>query len=282
MAAQPDWRQVREALPQQIALGPLRIRYDPAGAAAFSADRAAALAQQLQRAQAHYTDTLGLTPPWRSARLPTVRTVDVHVLAVPQAMGQAGDAPIAYRYADGAIAQPALSIAIAHRWQPGNLTPEHELFHSYQYGYSFFKNAWYLEGLARAMQADFESRPARTQPLPADAQTWTAFLAGSYNTAPIWNRLRLLCDPACREPSKGALPRACAASWLRSLLLAMGEQDQRAAQARGIPPNAWPEAEQRSPANVPFMVEALVHSVQSSCPVADSTELQTFVALAPR
>lgn len=119
----------------------------------------------------------------------------------------------------------------------------------------------------------------RLQPLPARPEAWQSVMNGSYNTAPFWNRLHSLCDPDC---TLGRLdsPSACSAGWLKNFLQHMGQQDQRAASDRGIAPSAWPEAEQRSPANQPYIVAALAASVRQSCPVAESAELQRFLRVA--
>lgn len=42
-----------------------------------------------------------------------------------------------------------LLISLSNNLATSNLTPAHELFHLYQYGYTVFKNSWYLEGMAR-------------------------------------------------------------------------------------------------------------------------------------
>lgn len=55
-----------------------------------------------------------------------------------------------------------LPISQAISDNPSVITPLHELFHLFQYGYSILGNGWYLEGLARASQDIFAIREAVT------------------------------------------------------------------------------------------------------------------------
>ncbi len=76
---------------------------------------------------------------------------------------------------------------------PGNYwtTVTHELFHLYQYGYSQFKNSWYLESLAnwseRALRIDINQQTKNLKALPQNVKALEQeIFKASYN--PLWRR----------------------------------------------------------------------------------------------
>jgi len=99
------------------------------------------LDSQFQRAD-RFSGILALTPPLKSNKYPGLGAIDVHLLRMDEVTGTVGEAPIMFNYVAVSNPTPALSISISTKWKPGNLTPEHELLHSYQYGYAFFMNLW--------------------------------------------------------------------------------------------------------------------------------------------
>src|SRR3989338_1222158 len=157
-AAGAEWKAPREALDQRHVVGVFRIHYTATGSNAVRGGAPAAaklalrLGDQLERADRFYSEAMGLTPPLANPRYSQVRAIDVHVIELDGKKGSTGDEPVVYRYRRFADFAPALTISISSRWTPGNLTPEHEVFHAYQYGYTFFKNAWFLEGMANGME----------------------------------------------------------------------------------------------------------------------------------
>ena len=296
-AAGPDWRLARESLPERRSAGVFRIHYASQGPAAFGAEAAGPgvesattlsheLARQLQKADRFYSETLGLTPPLQSARYRGVGAIDVHLLPMPDKMGDAGDEPISYRYPAFTDTQSALSISVSTRWRPPNLTPAHELLHSYQYGYTFFKNAWYLEGLARSLENVFFQQHYRTEPLPHSQDQLDALLRRSYGAAPFWNRLMQLCNPGCPLPtgsaSDGFKPRSgaiCDGGFIKTLLEQLRTQDRRAAQGRRLNPDNWPETEQHAAANNPWLLTGLAAALEQRCQIKTDSELARFQAL---
>ena len=71
-------------------------------------------------------------------------------------------------------------------------TVAHELFHLYQYGYSQFKNKWYLESMAnwaeRALRVDINTQTKKLDPLPQNAaQLQEQIFGHEYNS--MWRRL---------------------------------------------------------------------------------------------
>lgn len=269
------WKVPREALDQRLASVDFLIHYTLAGEHAFAPDlpagkareaaaaaRLQALAAQLERADRFYRDALGLRPPLAGPRYAGGRGIDVHLIALPGKSGSTGDElqHFDYRYFP---ARPAvLSIAISSRWRPTSLTPAHELFHAYQYGYTHFKNPWFLEGMARASEQFFRPQPRQETPLPRDRGALDALLEKSYAAATLWNRLIDICG----------------AGFLRPLLETLDREDDRAARDYGIQAGAWPEAAQRSAANNAYLLRGLRATLaEPHCPaVSPDSEIRRF------
>jgi len=202
--------------------------------------------------------------------------------------GSTGDAAIAYHYQHFDGSTPALTIALTNKWQPPNLTPNHEVFHAYQYAYTFFKNPWYLEGMAHSMETAFRRGEVQTEVLPRDHGQLEQVLTRSYGADLFWNRLMYLCDSACSGSApatawKGGAytPRSqfCGGRLVRSTLEQYQMIDKEAAQTRGIDPADWPEKEQRSPKNNPFLLRGLRRTIENECPVYGNSELKAFHSL---
>lgn len=289
LPAAADWKAPREALERRLTVDGFRIHYTLEGEHAFPPDlpleqrreRAAALldglAAQLVRAKSFYEGELGLAAPAGGARYREVRAVDVHILALQGKTGSTGDEPIVYRYRHHEGAVPALTMTLSNRWAPPNLTPEHEVFHAYQYGYTFFKNPWFLEGMARSMERAFKDGEARAEPLPRSSAELRRVTARSYGAESLWNRLMARCDPACG--SRAAPARFCGGGLVRATLEQYQALDKEAARARGIAPGDWPEAEQRSERNQPYLLLGLRRAVESHCRLRGNPELEAFHGL---
>lgn len=298
-SATADWKAPREALVLRHVSGDIRIFDaavpDQAAAAAkltaqpvpgpLSDATLVQLADQFGRANALYSQQVGLLAPLQSSKYRAAGSIDVHLLPLTKKMGDAGDAVVNYRYRLAPAPAAALTISLSTRWQPGNLTPEHELFHSYQYAYTYFKNAWFLEGLARSVQAWFSPAQAllkaqsAQQALPASTKEMNALLKKSYDAAPFWTRLRWLCDPACPLTSTitTAQGPVCGGRFVKTVLEEFQIADQHAAKARGIEPLQWTEQEQRAAVNNPWMLGALSKAITRQCPVASQSELTEFI-----
>lgn len=271
-AAFAGWKTPREELEQREVAGVHRIYYTLEGDAAFPAnafgverhERAktylVALTAQLAEADRVYRETLGLKAPFDSSRYAKGRYIDWHIMRLEGKSGSAGDELHVLKYRHFETSPPVLLNAVTHRWTPEGLTPAHELFHSYQYAYTYFKNSWYLEGMARASESYFRSRTPRTEPLPANAAEIADLLTRSYRSDGFWNRLTALCGPS---------------TW-RVVLETFGEFDRQAARDRKIDPTAWPEDEQRSDANNRYMLRGLRKVAEMHCPVEQNAELRVF------
>lgn len=290
-SAAADWKTPREALDHLLPVPPaFAVLYTTEGEDAFPADAAQTaqravwldrLSGQIQEADRIYRRDLGLPPPLSMPRYADGRRIDVQVHDIGRGMGSTGDELHRFDYRAGRTPAPVLAITLSNRWRPPNRTPEHEVFHAYQYAHTFFKNRWYLEGLARSMESLFHGGGWRSDPLPATQADLDALLERSYDADGFWNRLALLCDPGCdqgdRARSPGAAP-ACGQAVVGPLLQALDLEDDRAARDRGLGHDYWPEKEQRAEVNTPYMLAA-VRTVVASCPVTETPELAAFAAV---
>lgn len=280
-AARADsWRTPREALDQRVQRAEITIYYTDRGDNAFNVDYVPLLLDQMVAAQRYYEQQLGLESPLHGARYRgQLRGIDVHLLRMPDSNGSAGDAVVRYRYQRFADAPGrSLTITISTRWTPANLTPSHELFHSYQYGYTLFKNGWFLEGLARAMEHPVAGEQGPVAPLPASRTGWGAMVRKRYGAEVFWTRLMQVCEPACKRAAVAyAVP--CGGDLVRSTLESFQRMDAQASADRGLDPRDWPEEEQRSPANTPYMARGLLKAVGKSCPRPWAAELETLAGV---
>jgi hypothetical protein len=291
------WKTPREALDQRLIQDEFRIYYTLEGENAFPPDaspsqhraRAAgmlvSLVAQIGQASRFYREQLGLAPPLGGARYRDVRSIDVHIIKLEGRNGSAGDEPIVYHYREFDGVAPALTITLSNQWNPPNLTPNHEVFHAYQYGYTFFKNAWFLEGLARSMEKAFKGGEVRTEPLPRGYGQLQQVMGGSYGADVFWNRLMYLCDVSCSGSTSAAawktgsyVPRGriCGGGLVRAALEQYQTLDKQAARLRGIDPNDWPEEEQWSERNNPFLLLGLRRAIEKQCQLRSNPELEAF------
>lgn len=90
----------------------------------------------------------------------------------------------------------ALLIGLSHELKTGNLTPAHELFHLYQYGYTVFKNSWYLEGMARWAENLLGKRNYPIGAIPSTFEEEEALFAQSYGAVSFWMALLNTVSPS--------------------------------------------------------------------------------------
>lgn len=289
--SQADWKSEREALELRHVRGLFRIHYTLSGEHALNVEPAGATAlvtqigTQMQDADHFYSQTLGLTSPMQSRRYAplNLRHVDVHLLHMGNKKGSTGDEVITYQYQKFKGRAPAMTISISTDWRPPGLTPEHEVFHAYQYSYTHFKNTWYLEGMARALEPAFEERIYQTESLPANQAELDKLLARSYSASRFWCRMMALCDPGCVASWDGkyfkSVGQICGVGFTKAVLEEFQKIDPAVAMSRGHAPNDWPESGQRSSANNTWMLGGIGRAMDRQCPSAGNAELKRFRAL---
>lgn len=284
------WKTPRESLNNRLVFAPYKVYFAVGGPHSIIGKkdltqdeeqklslRLERLKRQIRNADQVYQQALNLTPPLSSRRYSDVEGIHMHIMDLGKTNGTAGDAPNRFRYRFFNDRERVLITALTPRWQPPNLTPAHEVFHLYQYGYTFFKNGWFLEGLAVSAQNHFGLKRWKTQALPKDVRALEKLMKRRYSAGPFWSQLSVLCDPGCQ---KGPTP--CGRSLVSPLLEQMAREDLIAARDRKLNPEDWPEKEQKSPANQPYILSALRKTLLTHCPVEQSPELRAFTQLLGR
>ncbi len=262
--------QALSELDKTYQFGEFRIHYAVSGSHALESledanhngrpDRIDDLALQLRTAQTLYSQFIGLRHPLEQARYTKAGQINVYVLALKGGNGQAFDEVVSEQL-HGQRMACGLRLFIDHRVRPSrNLTPAHELFHLYQYGYSMFKSPWYLEGMARWVESFFRAgQPAATSKLGDAAMTCEQAYTKGYAASGYWQQRATASGTAAR-----VLPHTLRAArftdgravieadrlqggeFLLGALQALESASVAVAGAQGLPPYDWPESVQRS------------------------------------
>lgn len=239
------------------------------------------IAQKLQSATAIYTQQFHLQHPLTSERYRgRAAFIDVYILAL-DGNGSAGDEVIPERFPSVTHSNHAvLSIKILNSLSASNHTPEHELFHIFQNGYSMFKNRWYTEGTARWVEQAFFDEAEENAPLPASSSEFEDLLQETYGAKLFWNRITYLCDADSPANNPAATARSIYGSaWIKTLLEHLAKSSLTASQARHFPPYQWPEEEQkRNRHNNGHLLRAIKQATLQHCPKPQlaSAELTDF------
>ncbi|MDM4209455.1 peptidase [Klebsiella spallanzanii] len=160
------------------------------------------IASQLQAAEYLYTSLLGLRTPLRQKIYAQARQINIYLLTLPKGNGLAFDRVAAETMSDRTALPCGLKIVLNAALQPArNVTPAHELFHLYQYGYAVFKQKWYLEGMARWMENVFRPAEKRVLP-PAEPSTCERNFSRGYGAASFWAGYAQHGFPAITLPDK--------------------------------------------------------------------------------
>lgn len=144
-------------------------------------------------------------------------------------------------------------------------TVEHELFHLYQNGYTYFKNRWYTEGTARWSELVIKGRIGKGSKLPNTKIAKEKLFKKSYDANFFWNELIIITD-------KNNLGK----SFIKNLLEELDSVDDIAAISRGINVKDWKESEQRSTKNN-FYIWQAINSVSKKFPY--SSEIKNLSLL---
>lgn len=144
------------------------------------------IAVQLQAAKYLYSSVLGLQFPLQQKIFSRARQINVYLLTLPKGNGLAFDRVASETMSDGKQIPCGLKIVLNAALKPAqNITPAHELFHLYQYGYAVFKQQWYLEGMARWMEDAFKPGEKRTKKLTVLPTCESQYSRG-YGAANYW------------------------------------------------------------------------------------------------
>ena len=229
------------------------------------------LATQLTAAREFYGETLGLRHPLDQPRYRLASAIEVLVRKM-RTNGLAYDEVnrLPLRQSDCVLTIELSSDLRVDR----NLSPAHELFHLYQYGYAMFKRPWYLEGMARWMESAFVA------PMPRPASEASnlgceELASRSYDAADYWRALarqsgtvRYPLSLRSRAYVSGrsviAVSKLPGGGAVRPILEALETASAVTAAREGVQMYSVPEAVQRSPrfdATICEAVEGLANAL---------------------
>lgn len=291
----PEWKKRRSALTHRHQVQEFRIHYSLEGRDGLQdlkdqnqngiPDRIEDIATQLITARDLYQDVLGLRHPLQSPRYrERARFIDINVgrlpftTGAPKLNGSAGDAIVNYyRPMDPPEGVEVLTIDILNTLSSSNLTPTHELFHLYQYGYTLYKGGWYLEGTARWSELAFKEGAGKPESLPRSREDLEKLWTKRYDAIGFWAALAHTADPESRiiippqllerrllgngEPviRDSLFPGA---TLLKDFLEAMDRRDDETSREKGLNPLDWPETFQKSPENNPMIWKAVLDATR--------------------
>lgn len=153
-------QQKQRELPEQYILEPVRVHYATKGEDAVPPDdgdrsgvpdRVEDMAKQVWAAHYLFCRVLKFPDPIGSERYPKVTCITVSMRNLGGRGGLAFDASQPARQTPGSKSTDRtlpIRVSCTLNAAKGG-TPAHETFHLVQYGATYFKNPWYLEGMAR-------------------------------------------------------------------------------------------------------------------------------------
>lgn len=261
-------------------------------------DKVEDVATQLVVGRRIFSEVMGLTHPMRQARNARTTSIDVFLFKMEKGNGRSYDEATNYRLGiDQHAGHCALRIDLLNSHSNQNVTPVHELFHQYQYGYTMFKARWFLEGTARWAEYALRTGAGPERPLPGTLPALQAqVFSETYAADTMWNRLATLLDSDGRLKLPADLARTTyvdgspvihddllrGAAFMKALFEALGPLDRQVSARNGWPAFGWKEEDQRSPAhNAEIFREVLqVVSAQAKRPgAATAAEMEAFLAL---
>lgn len=235
---------------------------------------------QVRAARRMFVEVLGFPEPLQTKRFSEARFIDIHfrhkdVLKMNgvaydelQRFNKPGDPP--------GTRSIAFTVATSVK-APANLTPAHEFFHLIQYGTTYFKNRWFLEGTARwserALGAGGLGNSRVLSHWPFSDEQKKAVTAMAYEASDhLWNPLAARLDKTGVIPDSAALKQLQAMTYtdgtlavkdlrltgwalIRDVIVELGKIDDQAFRELGY--ERWSEENQRSPGNDAYLFRAI-------------------------
>lgn len=261
-------------------------------------DKVEDVATQLVVGRRLFSEVMGMTHPLRQPRYARAASIDVFLLKMEKGNGLSYDEVMNYRLDSSEPAgHCATRIDLLNSHPNQNVTPIHELFHQYQYGYTMFKPRWLLEGTARWAEYALRAGEPPQQPLPATLPALQAqVFSQTYATSTMWNRLAGILDPEGRLelPSDLAQTRYVdgslvihddqlrGAAFVKALFEALGPLDRDVTARNGWRVFGWKEDDQRSYAHDGEIFQRAIQVVRQQAERSKaprSAELEAFLAL---
>ncbi|QDT31369.1 hypothetical protein [Thalassoglobus polymorphus] len=252
-------------------------------------DQVENVARQIWAAHHLYCNVLNFPDPFESERYKGVTCIQVSLRDRNEMGGGNGIAFSSSQRArlipEGKKEDRALVIAIASQVDPlNNVTPAHELFHLIQYGATYFKNPWYLEGLARWSEHGLgrdgigDIKYSQQGPWPQNNQQFQQMVKMKYDAEYIlWNPIAastdrdgLLTDQMLGEELLSL--QYCdgtpvlrdrllqGSEVMREILIELGKQDDIAFEE--LKYEKWTAENQRAPGNAPYLYKGIMDALR--------------------
>lgn len=211
---------------------------------------------RLIKANNFFANDVGLVPPLKNKRYKgKAHFIDVNILDFTRNKkgpknGVAYDGiPIFNRKHAGQKSTSVITIDLSGSVRLKSQSIEHELFHLYQNGYTFFKNRWYTEGTARWSELIMANRIGVTTELPSTTVEKLELFKKSYDAKEFWNKMVLITDE-----------RSLGKRFVKRLLEELDAADDKAAFDRALNVTNWQESEQKSEINNSYIWDAILRT----------------------
>lgn len=261
------WENRRNALTQVAVYSEFRIFYATSGKDKLPSNRQVdknnnkvpdfieSIGKRLTNSDRFFKNEVGLNPPLKSNRYRSrAHYIDVNVLDFSHNKkgpknGIAYDGtPKFNRALTGKRSVNVLTMDLSGKVNLNTNTVEHELFHLYQNGYTYFKNRWFTEGTARWSELVINGRIGKGNKLPETTLAKERLFNKSYDANSFWNQIIIITDK-----------KNLGKNFIKNLLEELDRTDDRAAFSRGIPNKNWKESEQRSSKNNAYIWQAILN-----------------------
>ena len=286
-------------LPEHHVLGPVRVFYVTEGKDAPPLDdvdgsgvpdRVEDVAKQVWAAHYLFCNVLEFPDPLGGERYEGVNCIQVSLRYLGGGNGLAFDeSQRARKIPEGRSTDRAIVMRVRCDLDPKkNITPAHETFHLVQYGATYFKNSWYLEGMARWAEHALAKgglgpvKYSPTGPWPHGRQQLRQLATMKYDAEHVlWNPI------ASRTDGDGSLSDKLlgekltslrysdgtpvlrdrtlqGAEVMREILIELGKQDDVA--FKELAYERWSEENQRAEGNNPYIYEAVMDALRRHVP----------------
>ncbi len=286
--------QERSSLDEHYVLDQIRVFYTNAGQSAVSQedvdqsgvpDQVEDMAKQVWAAHRLFCKVLEFPDPFASERYKGVTCIQVSLRDRAEMNGVNG---VAFESAQRARSIPegrpedrAIVMAVSTQLNPiTNVSPAHETFHLIQYATTYFKNSWYLEGMARwaehglaedgigevkySPRGPWPQRPQHLQQLPelgskSEWVLWNPIAARTDQSGIMSDRMlgEELVSLRYSDGSRVLKDHSLhGVEVMREILLELGEQDDDAFKDLGY--ESWSEENQRADQNNPYIYRAVM------------------------
>jgi hypothetical protein len=298
-AATASAQEKKTFLSEHYVLGPVRVFYIKEGKDAVPLDdvdrtgvpdRVEDIAKQVWAAHHLFCEVLKFPDPLGGERYKAVNCIQVSLRDLGGGNGLAYDSSQrARQIPEGKATDRAIVMAVNCKLNPmKNITPAHETFHLVQYGATYFKNSWFLEGMARwsehalAREGLGQIKYSPRGPWPQKLQHLKLLVKMRYDAEHVlWNpiarqtdRGSLLSDKflgkkltSLRYSDKTPVLRdrtLDGAEVMRDIVIELGKLDDVAFE--DLKYESWSEKNQRAEENNPYIYKAVMDAFRRRFP----------------